>query len=92
MNPGLKVVEGEMSLRIAQIPRIDRSDIKATDLYVAEVEGGSNGDGFGIWWSAVIYRPESNELFKIRCSDGENGGYQPEISGGSIPNCRLEVH
>lgn len=91
MNPGLKVVEGKMSVKINEIPRIDRNDIKATDLYVAEVQGGGTGHGFGIWWSAMIYRPESNELFKVRCSDGENGGYQPEIESGSIPNCQLEV-
>ncbi len=67
----------------SRIREINRADLRDDDLYTCESEyWGSNP----IVWFAIIYRPTTKEIFKIRCWDGERGGYQPDIPCGQLPD------
>ncbi len=92
MRASLKAVEGKMLVSILQIPEISLEDVEGTDLRVAHGGGGPiRQQRWGTWWYSVIYRPRSNELFRVRCSRDERYTNVPPIMEGTVPNCQLEV-
>ncbi len=71
-----------MTIRLDDVPSINCDKFQEGDLVVHEVDqGGSNP----IYWDAIILRPSTGEIFKIRCRDGENSGYFPDLPSGSLP-------
>jgi hypothetical protein len=68
--------------RLSSIPRIDPKSIEEGDLYAWSSE--TIGPGYFIW-CAVILRPRTGELFRVRCYDGEKSSYFPQIKDGALP-------
>lgn len=71
------------TIRLAQIPGIGRDQFQDGDVCVFDTEG--TGDS-PVRWITVVYRPSTGEFFKIRCKDGENGSYQPDLPDGKLPD------
>lgn len=69
--------------RLSSIPRIERDAIRPDDVYA----WSSTATTGGVYaWCAVIYRSSTGELFRIRCWDGANSGYFPQIPNGALPD------
>ena len=70
------------------IREIGEKDLQAGDLSVEYIDDAGMG-GFGcgprISWVEIIFRPSSNELFRIDCWDGENGGCSPDLPRAPLP-------
>lgn len=84
MGVGLKVQKGS-TVVLEDIPAIGREEFRDGDIYALEFKGGDIGHGPRVNWVAVVYRPGTEELFRILCWDGERGGYQPDLPGGLLP-------
>ena len=67
---------------IGTIPRMSDRNLKEGDLYVAEWH---ISDYPCEWW-AIVYRPNTNEVFKLGCYDEETGGYTPDLAHGTLPD------
>jgi hypothetical protein len=67
---------------IGNIPQKTDRDLKEGDLNCA---AWHISDWPFEWW-AIVYRPKTNEVFRLHCSDGEDGGYTPDLPSGKLPD------
>ena len=70
------------TLMVDDIEQINREDICPGDLYVHEITI-STAD-CAVWWT-IVYRPSTNEYFKVYSYDATNGSYHPDIPNGRLP-------
>ncbi len=68
---------------LSTIPWITEKQLRAGD-FSLEVTFNSGGNN-PVYWTGIIWRPATTQIFRIACWDGENSSYQPQLPKASLP-------
>lgn len=67
------------------IPYIRLEELREGDLSVSLLGGLTFSGASATTWTEIVYRPSTNELFRICCWDGTYSTSQHELPEGQLP-------